>query len=222
MDLMNDEFINDVRLYLPIAMGARYGPPPEAIADAASADAQTRLRISVDVQMSGVIESVHSPTHSVQVTPYITSAGLPSHRRTTVTHRSPTFQQSDFVLVIRANGLDEPRCFVERDERDPGTYALQLTLIPKIKLPPVAAQEYLFIIDRSGSMTGPPMETAKRTLSMLLRMLPSKNTKFNIFSFGDPVDGMWPNSREYSEQTLAEAVSLSSESALNLALTCLA
>jgi hypothetical protein len=127
---------------------------------------------------------------------------------------SSEFLNSDFVITIHAEGLDKPRCFAEvLDAKGDGdgegsTIAMQLTLVPKFQAPKVPSQEYIFVIDRSGSMANHPIETAKRTLTMLLRLLPGTQTTFNIFSFGNEVKGLWLSSRALDRTSLAEAVYL--------------
>jgi uncharacterized protein with von Willebrand factor type A (vWA) domain len=108
------------------------------------------------------------------------------------------------VLIIQADGLDAPRCFAERDSRGQ-TVAMQLTMVPKFKLPPIPEQEFIFVVDRSGSMGGERIDTAKRTLKVLLRMLPGV-ARFNIVSFGSHVDSLWLNSQSYTQDTLDQAV----------------
>jgi hypothetical protein len=203
MDLMDDELNDEVRLQLPMSVGCRYGTPPPSLAKATSASSRTRLRITADVQMSGAIRETSSPTHSIEVIPYVTHIGQQSRRRRTIKFRSQTFLTGDFVLTVRADGLDAPRCFAEHGEFG---IAMQLTLVPQIKLPPVPAQEYLFLVDRSGSMNGSRIDIAKSALAMLLHMLPSSHTIFNIFSFGSRVDSFWPNSQGYTQQSLDSAV----------------
>jgi hypothetical protein len=209
MDLMDDDNKGEVRLQLPMSVGCRYGPEPPSLADAASASSRTRLRITVDIQMSGVIRRVSCPNHEglINLSPYVTRTGQTSRRRKIAKLRSQTFLTRDFVLVVHADGLDSPRCFAERDDSGSGTIAMQLTFVPNIKLPPIPDQEYLFVIDRSGSMSGSRITVAKRALSMLLRFLPNEGTKFNIISFGSHHEALWESgSLVYSDSSLRTAV----------------
>lgn len=208
MDLFDDELKNEVRLQLPMSVGCRYGTPPASLSTAVSASSTTRLRIIVDIQMSGVIRDVLCPSHEAKLSSFVTSTGQTSRRRKTAKIRSRTFLTRNFVLTIQADGLDAPRCFAEHHPDAPGTIAMQLMLIPKIKLPPVPTQEYLFVVDRSGSMSGSRIETAKKALAIILRLLPKSQSFFNIFSFGDTVNSFWTTGREYNQQSLDSAVRL--------------
>jgi hypothetical protein len=168
MTLPNDDNADEIRLQLPCCVGERYGPPLTALDGAAAPSSSTPIRITTDIQTSGRIKSITSPSHAdnVSETRYPTHLGRPSRRRSTVQFQSSTFLDRDFILVIRADGLDESRCFAEL-HRDPegirsDTIAMQLTIVPNFQLPPVKGQEYIFLVDRSGSMSGARIETAKR------------------------------------------------------------
>lgn len=151
--------------------------------------------------MQGAVRSITSPTHTTLT---ILDDG------STVTSRSSRYFSQDFltqyfVLCVAADGLqDAPRCVVERAST--GAIAIQLNVVPKFNLPPITNQEYIFLVDRSGSMEGSRIETAQRALVMLLRALPSRGTHFNIFSFGTHCDSSWPESVAYDEHTLGLAV----------------
>ncbi|KAJ7356809.1 von Willebrand factor type A domain-containing protein [Mycena albidolilacea] len=211
MTLPNDDNADEIRLQLPCCVGERYGPPLTALDGAAAPSSSTPIRITIDIQTSGRIKSITSPSHAdnVSETRYPTHLGRPSRRRSTVQFQSSTFLDRDFILVIRADGLDESRCFAEL-HRDPegirsDTVAMQFTIVPNFQLPPVKGQEYIFLVDRSGSMSGARIETAKRTLELLLRMLPYAETKFNIFSFGTHNDSLWTASQTYNQNSVTTA-----------------
>ncbi|KAJ7630477.1 hypothetical protein FB45DRAFT_1027697 [Roridomyces roridus] len=211
MTLANDDNVDEIRLQLPSYVGERYGPPLPGLEEAIAPSSSTRIRITTEIQTSGRIQSITSPSHPDEIveTRYKTHLGRPSRRRSTVRFVSSTFLDRDFVLVVQAEGLDEPRCFAElnRTPNRSDTLALQFTIVPNFKLPPVAGQEYIFLIDRSGSMVGPRIDTAKSTLKLLLRMLPSHGSTFNIFSFSRSHSSLWLRAAPYNQQTLDEASS---------------
>jgi hypothetical protein len=209
MDLMNHDYLcNKVQLLLPLALAQRYGALPEMLEDTAGHLGRVRLKITVEIQMSGQILSVDSPSHptGIFLEEYVTHYGRSSRRRVTAKYNSMTFLDRDFELVIQANELERSRCFAETDPRLPGTIALQLTVIPHFQLPPIPEQEYLFLIDQSGSMAGGRLEMAKQCVSLLLKCLPGGNTVFNIFSFHSSHTQLWPQSRPYNNYSVQEAV----------------
>ena len=194
-----------------MSVGERYGTPPPELETAHSQSANTRIRLTAQIQTSGKIQHITSPSHQADIAEvaYLNHRGQPSRRRSTIKFKSRSFLDRDFILIIQAEALDTPRCFaeIEHNGRGPVTIAMQLTVVPKFDLPPIDAQEYLFVVDRSGSMAGDRVSTAIRTLATLLRMLPSRGTMFNIFSFGDQVDSLWPRSVKYNQNSLDSAVS---------------
>lgn len=195
---MEDDVTDQVRLQLPMYIGFRYGAEPAGMAGACRVP-ENRISISADVRMQGAVKGITSPTH-----PTLTVLPDGSTQPRIAQYTSADFLQQDFVLVVAADGLDAPRCFAQR--APDGSVAMQLSIVPKFNLPPIPTQEYIFLVDRSGSMKGERIEMAKRALVMLLRALPSQGTSFNIFSFGNACDGLWTWSRPYDADTLEEAV----------------
>ncbi|KAF5333055.1 hypothetical protein D9758_017860 [Tetrapyrgos nigripes] len=235
MTLMNNDLADEIRFFLPMYVAERYGPPQAGLqgADTSSSSSRTRLRIQVDIQTSGQIQNISSPSHSssdddLSIERYPTHLNRPSKRRMKVKFRSSTFLDRDFILLIRAKGLDAPRCFAEiRNDSDSldksrdrsrtrtrngsqissYTLAVQLTIVPKAVLPSIPSQEYIFLLDRSGSMDGIAIETAKRTLILLLRQLPSQGSFFNVFGFGSTVESYWSRSCSYVQGALEDITS---------------
>ena len=82
----------------------------------------------------------------------------------------------------------------EEEEED-----FNLEIAPKV-------QDYIFLIDRSGSMSGSPIQLAVGALKLFLHSLPL-GSKFNVVSFGTDFKKLFPNSVEYNEDNLKIAVS---------------
>ncbi|XP_063309618.1 von Willebrand factor A domain-containing protein 5A-like isoform X1 [Pelobates fuscus] len=79
--------------------------------------------------------------------------------------------------------------------------------------------EFIFVVDRSGSMDCPmnseensPMriQSAKETLILLLKSLPL-GSYFNIYGFGSSFESFFPESMEYTQVSMDEAVKKVSE-----------
>ena len=64
--------------------------------------------------------------------------------------------------------------------------------------------EYIFLIDRSGSMQN-SIVLARQALKLFLYSLPV-GSKFNIISYGSNHDSLFANSVEYTEETVEKAV----------------
>jgi len=62
----------------------------------------------------------------------------------------------------------------------------------------IKASEYLFLIDRSGSMYGESIALAVEALKLFVHSLPM-GSKFNIISYGSKFDCMFKDSMTYNE-----------------------
>jgi uncharacterized protein with von Willebrand factor type A (vWA) domain len=206
MSLMDDSRADEIRLQLPVSIGsARYGPPLPEARDANSPEATTRVRFLASIQTSGRLLDIRSPSHrEITRISVADQGGALSFHHARATFSSPSFLSDDFVLAIRSEGLDASRCFAEDEQH--GTIALQLMVTPKFDIPRPPTQEYLFLVDRSGSMTGEPIKIAKRALKTLLHILPTEGSYVNVFSFGSNCDELWPKSRLYGPTSLQDAV----------------
>lgn len=65
--------------------------------------------------------------------------------------------------------------------------------------------EVLFLADRSGSMAGPKMKELRNALFVFVKSLPPK-CRFNLYSFGSGVSGLWESSAPYGESTVQHAL----------------
>ncbi|KAJ6476263.1 vault protein inter-alpha-trypsin domain-containing protein [Mycena sanguinolenta] len=194
-----DEENDSIRLLLPMQIGARYGEQPYSTADFPGphylfrSQNTTFLQISVQIEAAAPIAKISSPSHPVSTElgpdPALPNANeLPFANYARISLSSDSALDKDFILTVKAAGLDSPRCIAELHPVHP-TVAFALTLVPRFRLPDLAKQEFVFLIDRSGSMSGPRIKAAKAALVVMLRSLPAKDSFVQIASFGDKSRG---------------------------------
>ncbi|CAG8603028.1 6431_t:CDS:2, partial [Acaulospora morrowiae] len=158
------------------------------------------LDLNVKCRMTSSIQAIESSSHHISTE--VNIDGDPKVARVSLAD-DVTYLEKDFVLVIKSQDLDVPRAFVEYNPATE-TNCVMLTLVPKFALSEVLV-ELIFIIDRSGSMKGEPIQKAVRTLQLLLHSLP-EGCYFNVVSFGSDHDSLFPQSQLYSEATLTQAL----------------
>ncbi|OQE39221.1 hypothetical protein PENCOP_c007G00549 [Penicillium coprophilum] len=173
------------------------------------------MSITVDVQMEKgmVLRELESPSHWVKVslgrvfsTPATSSTFEPSQASASVIlqqNETSVVLGQDFVLLIKADGLDTPCALLETHPTIPNQRALMASLVPKFNLRP-ANPEVVFVIDRSGSMWD-KIPTLKSAFRVMLKSLPV-GICFNICSFGNAYSFMWPTSQVYDASSLKEAL----------------
>ncbi|KAK4700272.1 hypothetical protein P7C70_g5978, partial [Phenoliferia sp. Uapishka_3] len=214
-ELTEDEENDSVRFHLPAHVGSRYGASPiSAAASSPVSASSTFLNFTALIESSSPITKISCPTHtlSMELGPdpslrNATSLLFSNHARISFT--SGKDLSTDVIITLKSSGLDSPRCVAEvHPDEDHKTVALALTMVPRFKLPDIPKQEFVFLVDRSGSMQGTRMETAKKALQVLLRSLPALGTDFNVVSFGGHSTSLWATgSRPYNQATLDEAAS---------------
>ncbi|KZV99951.1 hypothetical protein EXIGLDRAFT_188399 [Exidia glandulosa HHB12029] len=203
---------DSLRLKLPVTVAPFYGTAPSTLPSIPRVAGKIPFELEVSFQMSGNITAITSDTHPVSVrVGSLSSEGTTAAFDATLAHvslLSHTFLDADIVLEVKCAGLDAPRCTVQRlsiPDSDDVTDALSLTLVPRFAAVPVPKQEYIFLVDRSGSMDGGRIAAVRNALQIMLRSLPSKNSTFNVFSFGQRCDSLWPEAVAYNKDSVEQA-----------------
>jgi len=191
------------RFTLPTTVSPRYAPasdrtgvgptPAEALNPPVAMDVPYAFTFEMDVTMNGVIRGVQSPSHPIAVEQEGT------HARVRLAQRNAPMDR-DLVIVVAADGLDTPHATVEHGERGG---AVLLSFVPRFEASTQPA-EVVFVIDRSGSMVGSSIAEVRNALQLCLRSL-SAGSRFNIVSFGNTFEALFPVSRPYDEASMSEA-----------------
>ncbi|KAF9265841.1 VIT-domain-containing protein [Marasmius fiardii PR-910] len=211
--LKDDEKRDQVRFTFPRTYAQRYGQAPAWNAQTASTAHQPFVLDAV-IQQSGSIKTVSCPSgHPMDLELgksedfVVDESASDSHFAKVTLRDGSGYLTQDVILVVTATGLDSPRCFIEaHPSPEHDTVAMGLTFVPRFKLPDVLnGMEYIFLVDRSGSMEGTSIKLVREALVVLLRGLPTKGTTFNIFSFGSNVTKLWDSSQSYTQSSLEAA-----------------
>ncbi|KAK7055094.1 von Willebrand factor type A domain-containing protein [Favolaschia claudopus] len=218
-ELSEDEDTDSIRFHLPVHIGARYGDPPKSPPKPfpfhrnvliAPNSPTPFLTLAMSVEAIAPIAKIGCSSHSVSTElgpdpnlPNFKELPFSNYARVSLSSDSPL--DKDFVLTIKSAGLDTPRCVAELHPTH-DTAALGLTLVPRFKLPDLSRQEFVFMVDRSGSMGGQRIAAARKALIIMLRALPHQDSLFQILSFGSRASTLWADgSRPYNQETLEEA-----------------
>ncbi|KAJ5170284.1 uncharacterized protein N7500_003067 [Penicillium coprophilum] len=218
-ELKQDSQIDGIRYTLPSTIAPRYAnrnfSSSTQLSSLGLPVSPQGMSITVDVQMEKglVLRELESPSHRVKVslgcissTPATSSTFEPSQASASVIlqqNDTSVVLAQDFVLLIKADGLDTPCALLETHPTIPKQRALMASLVPKFNLRP-ANPEVVFVIDRSGSMWD-KIPTLKSALRVMLKSLPV-GVCFNICSFGSAYSFMWPTSQVYDASSLKEAL----------------
>ncbi|XP_029301681.1 von Willebrand factor A domain-containing protein 5A-like isoform X1 [Cottoperca gobio] len=131
----------------------------------------------------------------------------------------------DVELLIYYKDAHQPTAVVEAGQASakPGSLmgdpVVMLSLYPEFPQAVMSSLascgEFVFLLDRSGSMSGARIKSARDTLLLLLKSLPM-GCYFNIYSFGSSHEHIFPKSVEYSQETMEEALKKVEEMNANL------
>lgn len=115
-----------------------------------------------------------------------------------------TIPNKDFVLEYTVAGEEvKSGCLIHKN----GKYGyLTIILLPpeRPKREQIAPREMIFVVDRSGSQSGLPIEKAKETMGYILEWM-NPNDTFNIISFSNGLEVLFESPRKKSTETLGRA-----------------
>ncbi|MFN8601666.1 MAG: VIT and VWA domain-containing protein [Candidatus Binatia bacterium] len=172
-------------LVVPTVVGPRFSPPGTRDADAVAPPVTAQgtraghdLSITVDIDAAVPIRDVASALHAVDV-------ARPTPERARVTLRDQReIPNRDFVLRWSVSG-DALQSGYLTYRPDAGDGYVSLVLLPpkRVGASEAAPKEMVFVIDRSGSQMGAPLDKAKETMRYALDHM-NPNDTFQVVDFG--------------------------------------
>ena len=172
--------------------------------------------IDVEIQSPSAISIVESPSHSI-----VRKYGNESHTCTVTLDDSSTSRtpSKDFVLLFSNDTTEQVESVLTPFE---GGYCAMVSIMANFDQTGyedtyenfVTAKEikerhaiievrgeYIFLIDRSASMSGERINMAKNSLTLFLKSLP-KDSLFNVASFGSNYSLMYDKSVQTSKESI--------------------
>ncbi len=160
-----------------------------------------KLVIHAAIETTHELKNVYSPTHSINVE-------RPDSKHAVVKLEAKnTIPTNDFRLLFdSADGKLGASVISYRPDKDDEGFFLLLAS-PEIKAatddrPP---KTVIFVVDRSGSMSGKKIEQAKEALKFVLNNLRAGDT-FNIVAYDSTVESFRPELQKYDDETRKAAL----------------
>ncbi len=178
-------------------------PDAERITPAVVRPGETRVnpvRMRVELSPGVPLRKVESTTHAIRTD----AAGEMSY---TVTLADQSLAADrDFELHWEPDLSQRPRPALFAENRDGEIFALLIVLPPDASSTPAARlpRETVFIIDTSGSMYGPSIDQARRSLLYALDRLRPED-RFNVIEFNSVMHRLYGESRRALPDAVAEA-----------------
>jgi len=160
-----------------------------------------KVSIRATLESQEEIKNVYSPTHAVEIK-------RPDNRHATVTYASKNeVPTSDFRLFYDVGkGKVSTRVLSYRpDKGDEGFFLLLAS--PEIQPPDAErpAKTMLFVLDRSGSMSGKKIEQVRAAAKNLVDNLRTGDL-FNIVAYDTKVESFQPELQRFNEETRKAAL----------------
>ena len=197
-----------VRFTLPSVLKPRY--TPEGSSDPLAATQNTNVKqasvagvfeFKMRVEGSVRVSEVSSPTHKIK-----TEQTADNAVNVCIAEEGPL--RGDVTILIGYKDPHEPMAIVEPavehgKTKEMKSNAVMLNFFPKFTSIETAC-EFIFVVDRSGSMGGPYIKSASETLVLFLKSIP-EGCYFNIVSFGSRYESFFPSSQPYNQETMEKA-----------------
>ncbi len=160
-----------------------------------------KVKLDVTVQTQVPIKNIYSPTHAIGVQrPSETSARVTFESHNEV----PT---SDFRLLYDVGdaAVGASALSYRRDTNEEGYFMLLVSPEIQRASDQPLKKTVIFVVDRSGSMSGKKIEQAKAALAFVLNNL-HEGDLFNVVTYDNEVESFRPELQRYNDQMRQQAL----------------
>jgi Ca-activated chloride channel homolog len=169
-----------------------------------TSDAVEKVDIGISIESQDEIKNVYSPTHAIEIK-------RPDQQHATITYSSKNeVPSSDFRLFYDVGkGTLGTRVLSYRPEKEKEGFFLLLTS-PEIKAnvdttESGSGKTVIFVIDRSGSMSGKKIEQVQAALKYVLNNL-HLGDLFNVIAYDDQIQSFRPELQRFNDDTRKAAL----------------
>lgn len=166
-----------------------------------TAEPVDRIHVRVSIESTEEIKNVYSPTHPVEIT-------RPDERHAVAELTAENaIPGTDFRLLFDAGrGQLSAKVLSYRPSDSDDGYFLLLAS-PKISTPDTERprKTVVFVVDRSGSMSGKKIEQVREALKFVLNNL-REGDLFNIVAYDSDVEAFRPELQRFNDQTRKAAL----------------
>ena len=160
-----------------------------------------KYSLNVNVQSQSSIKNVYSPTHAIEIK-------RPSDKHAVVSFsRTNEVPASDFRLLydVGSDAVGASALSYRPESGDDGYFMLLVSPEIKKQADQVPKKNVVFVVDRSGSMSGQKIEQAKAALKFVLNNL-REGDLFNIVVYDNVVESFRPEMQRYNDENRQAAI----------------
>lgn len=161
-----------------------------------------KYNITVDLSTGVPLSEVTCKSHEIQVT-----QDDPSKAHITLSNPEDYAGNRDFILKYKLTGEEIQSGLVCTEGDDENFFMLTVQPPEHYTLEDIPPREYIFVLDVSGSMSGYPLDTAKKLIGNLVGDLRETDT-FNLLLFSGDSAQMSPTSVPATSKNIWKALAL--------------
>ncbi|VUZ46092.1 unnamed protein product, partial [Hymenolepis diminuta] len=186
---------------MPGKIGARYG------ANVPASKLAAKMDFTAEIYAAGGILSVTSAHHKFNVD-YLDDTK--SHAKVSLSNTVDLVNDFEMEIALENPHVLASPCEIGSSTKGGflGMHCVTASFLPSITQAQASDGdkcEIIFVLDRSGSMSGSRIQKSKEALLLFLKSLPKK-CRFQIVSFGSSFSSLFPQPVDYTEDNLKQAL----------------